>query len=142
LCTVVGLTTAPSFAQEGGLLSKQVIFNPRMGHACTESSDGPCRACYIISQATIPVLGGYPARRVITGGSGSGSCNPDPSWRQLVRNSHKNRMVGKKKVLLDPEPEPELWKNIFENMVRIYICTKVDFFQKFISRLNFMINYN
>jgi hypothetical protein len=108
LCTVVGLTTAPSFAQEGGLLSKQVIFNPRMGHACTESSDGPCRACYIISQATIPVLGGYPARRVITGGSGSGSCNPGPSWCQLVRNSHKNRMVGKKKVLLDPEPEPEL----------------------------------
>jgi hypothetical protein len=43
-CTVVGLTTAPSFAQEGGLVSKQAIFIPRMGDAFTES-DGPCHAC-------------------------------------------------------------------------------------------------
>jgi hypothetical protein len=43
-----------------------------------------------------------------------------------------------KNVLLYPEPKP--WKNIFENKINIYICTKVDIFQKLISRLNFIIN--
>jgi hypothetical protein len=33
------------------------------------------------------VLGGYPVWRVITGGSGSGSCNLDSSWHQLVGTS-------------------------------------------------------
>jgi hypothetical protein len=28
---------------------------------------------------SLPVLGGYLVRRVITGGSGSGSCSPEPS---------------------------------------------------------------
>jgi hypothetical protein len=31
-----------------------------------------------------PVLGGYPVWRVKINGSGSGSCNLDSSWRQLV----------------------------------------------------------
>jgi len=41
------------------------------------------------------VLWGYPVWRVKTGGSESGSCNPDPSWHQLVGTTTRTR-PGKK----------------------------------------------
>jgi hypothetical protein len=86
------------------------------------------------------VLGGYPVWRVKTGSSGSGSCNMDASWHQLVGTG--TRMDHGKNVLPDLKLEStHKKKKNWKQGKDIYKCKKFDFFQNLISRLKFIINY-
>jgi hypothetical protein len=87
----------------------------------------------------IPVLWLYPVWTVKTGGSGSGLVTRvDIILLELAQEPDHE-----KNVLLDAELES--WKNILKKgkdiYIYIYIYIKVDFFQNWISGLNFMINY-
>jgi hypothetical protein len=64
-------------------------------------------------------------------------CNPDP-WVDINLLERAQELDHGKDVLLDPEPEP--WKNIFKNRVKIY-KKQGDIFLMLISRLNFIIIY-
>jgi hypothetical protein len=88
LCTVVRLTTAPSFAREARAASRNFWTLGWGMHA-------PNRTVHVLL-VTLPALGRYPVWRVITGGSGSGSCSPDPSGCQIVGTSTRIGWVEKK----------------------------------------------